>query len=239
MSRVIKQIAIPKPCVQDWADMDITDKGRFCQSCQKTVVDFTKLSSGQVLEILSSSGKLCGRLRETQLQSLNNTFAIQQASGFPWKNFSIVAAFIGFVPFVNAEAKVKAQVEQGPSSFKKVTSLSDTLNNSSVITGYVTSSTDKLPLPGACIKVKGTKTGVWTDVNGYFKLHIPANIKDPVGVILFIGFETKEFKIDQRTNYSFALTESSKIMGEVVITRPPLWKRPYYQVRRFFRKIFS
>lgn len=97
--------------------MDIADKGRFCQSCQKTVTDFTKLTNQQITEVLASSGNTCGRFAVGQLERVNtNLIPPQKVSSFSWKKFSIAAAFIGFVPFIKAQAQVKSSTHVAPVS---------------------------------------------------------------------------------------------------------------------------
>ena len=43
------------------------------------------------------------------------------------------------------------------------------------ITGRVTNATDKTPVPGASVVVKGTTVGTITDFDGKFKLTVPSN----------------------------------------------------------------
>jgi hypothetical protein len=63
------QLNIPKPCHEDWAAMRPEEKGRFCSSCCKTVVDFSLMSDREVLGYLGGvSDKVCGRFTEDQLQ---------------------------------------------------------------------------------------------------------------------------------------------------------------------------
>ena len=64
------------------------------------------------------------------------------------------------------------------------------------ITGKVSSSDDGNPLPGVSIKVKGTTTGVVTDVNGSFKLTVPANA---TLVFSYIGYVTQEVVLGSRS----------------------------------------
>ena len=45
------------------------------------------------------------------------------------------------------------------------------------VTGTVTNSTDKEPIPGVTVIVKGTTTGTITDINGKYSLAIPAGGK--------------------------------------------------------------
>ena len=48
MSKKI-QLEIPEPCNKNWDKMTPFDKGRFCDSCQKAVVDFTGMSDAQLV----------------------------------------------------------------------------------------------------------------------------------------------------------------------------------------------
>ncbi len=115
MNRNIKHISIPQPCTQNWADMDVADEGWFCQNCQKNVVDFTGLTNNQIVEVLSSLGNTCGRFANGQLERVNaGLMPPQKISSFSWTRFSIAAAFIGFVPFIKAEAQVKPSVSIAP-----------------------------------------------------------------------------------------------------------------------------
>lgn len=64
-------IQIPSPCHEDWNQMLPAEQGRFCQSCEKTVVDFSQMSDEQVLDYFKlkqpSSERVCGRFRAEQV----------------------------------------------------------------------------------------------------------------------------------------------------------------------------
>ncbi len=57
-------LKIEKPCHEDWNKMAPNQLGRHCQLCEKTVVDFTKMSSEEIKEYLSNRGneRICGRI---------------------------------------------------------------------------------------------------------------------------------------------------------------------------------
>jgi hypothetical protein len=60
---------IPTPCHENWDNMTQQDKGRFCASCAKQVVDFSLMSDQQVLNFFkTATGKVCGRFANDQLQ---------------------------------------------------------------------------------------------------------------------------------------------------------------------------
>ena len=74
---------------------------------------------------------------------------------------------------------------------------------------------DKLgPLPGVNVVVKGTTRGVQTDMDGKFAINAQPNEEL---VFSFIGMNDQTIKIGRRTDYSVTLTESSKVLDEVVV----------------------
>ncbi len=85
-----------------------------------------------------------------------------------------------------------------------------------VITGTVTDAKTKETLIGVGIKIKGTNNAVSTDVDGKFKLTIPEG--GATLVISYIGYETREIKVDANTkNLTILLSASSTTLGEVVV----------------------
>lgn len=66
-------ISIPKPCHEDWSKMTPNEKGRFCQSCSKTVVDFTKMNVNEIQDYiqLNKDNRICGHIKQSQLNSIN------------------------------------------------------------------------------------------------------------------------------------------------------------------------
>jgi hypothetical protein len=64
------QLTIPKPCHENWDAMSAVEKGKFCGSCQKQVIDFTNMSDRQLAEFFKkpSTGSVCGRFMTDQLE---------------------------------------------------------------------------------------------------------------------------------------------------------------------------
>lgn len=66
------KISIPKPCHENWNVMTPNEKGKFCKSCAKTVVDFTQKTPSQIQEYLlkKKDQKVCGHFYRKQLDSI-------------------------------------------------------------------------------------------------------------------------------------------------------------------------
>ncbi|CEN45821.1 conserved exported hypothetical protein [Capnocytophaga canimorsus] len=104
--------------------------------------------------------------------------------------------------------------------------------NERIITGNVTSSSDKMPLPGASVfipsKVVTSETavkgilesvgiGVVADFDGNFTISVPQGTKQLA--VSFIGFETKIITLSEAKNhYNIALEEETNALQEVVVT---------------------
>jgi TonB-linked SusC/RagA family outer membrane protein len=73
-----------------------------------------------------------------------------------------------------------------------------------------------LSLPGATILVKGTTTGVITDMNGNFEIQIPEGNK--VITISYIGFNSVDFNTSKLKTAVIVLTSDSENLNEIVVT---------------------
>lgn len=87
--------------------------------------------------------------------------------------------------------------------------------NSHTVTGKVTDETGAA-LAGVSVHVKGTRTGVSSDVNGAFRITAPGT--NATLVFSAVGYVTTEVKINGRTNITITLKAASQTMQEVVVT---------------------
>jgi TonB-linked SusC/RagA family outer membrane protein len=71
-----------------------------------------------------------------------------------------------------------------------------------------------IALPGVSVVVKGTTTGVITDLNGNYSLSVPANAQ--ILVFSFVGMNTKEVKIGNQSTIDVELSETTIALEEVV-----------------------
>ena len=87
-----------------------------------------------------------------------------------------------------------------------------------VIKGIVSNNTDNKPLPGVTILIKGTNTGVCTDIDGKYEINIPLSIKNPVLKFSFIGMKSQEIKVKEGKEINATLQEETSEIDEVVVT---------------------
>jgi hypothetical protein len=95
-------VRIPEPCHEDWNKMTVDEKGRFCNVCSKSVVDFTSKTDTEIHSILikKSAEKVCGRFNKNQVERPIETqyYPINTSSGF--RKVFLAAAFLVFGTFL-------------------------------------------------------------------------------------------------------------------------------------------
>lgn len=83
------------------------------------------------------------------------------------------------------------------------------------ITGQITDGRTLEPLLGASVTVKGTTVGTMSDVDGNYSIAISS--PDAVLVFSYIGYNSKEVKVDNQTVINIGLTEDAQSLDEVIV----------------------
>lgn len=70
MKKRALKLIISEPCHENWSAMSPNNQGRFCDSCAKSVVDFSGYSDSDILKflVINKDQKTCGRFRASQLE---------------------------------------------------------------------------------------------------------------------------------------------------------------------------
>lgn len=84
------------------------------------------------------------------------------------------------------------------------------------VTGKVTSAEDGSALPGVNVVLKGTTTGTVTDVDGNYKISVPA--EGGTLVFSFIGLTTSEIGIGSRGTVDVQMAADVTQLSEIVVT---------------------
>ncbi|HEX8561990.1 MAG TPA: carboxypeptidase-like regulatory domain-containing protein [Flavobacterium sp.] len=213
MSKPVK-ISVPQPCHENWNAMTPVDKGRFCESCQKSVIDFTKASDREIASKVASEGNLCGRFRTSQL---NRELLVPKEKSVGW-----IAAATGVLAIIGtneASAQTIPATQSPPVNVQtsdqdtrimgKMIAPQDQLRN---ITGVV--SDEMGPLPGAKVMVQGTDRETQTDIDGRFE--IKASQGETL-VASFVGTEDATYTIsDHFNNIAIVINQGIELGGLIV-----------------------
>lgn len=223
------RLTIPTPCQQRWQDMKAEGAGRFCASCQKTVVDFSTLTDQEIVKQLTrKNDSACGRFRVDQLD--RKLTGPAPASQPPIRLFGLLTAGLlgyqtaqaGAMPSIVELTKPPVTLSPIANALPPITEETPLTDSLRVITGRVVSQADNVTVPGATVAIKGTSTGANTDAAGKFRVNIPANYDGKVLTlqISWIGYKTTEIQVspDQSTPLLVILAEDQvALMGEVTV----------------------
>lgn len=198
--------------------MTVADKGRFCASCQKHVIDFTTQSDRQIAEAFKKETNLCGRFLHTQL---NRDLVIPKGKSSIWMAAS--AAVIAFAGLGNNQVYGQAPIEQGEKKIdvrKKIFTESGRL-----LTGLVTDS-QNYPIPEAKIIFDSTNV-TFTDMDGKFSIN--ATEGDTLSVE-YVGFEKFSLVISSEIEYNIILKEEYDDTDNYILVGAvaPLNKRSFF-----------
>jgi TonB-linked SusC/RagA family outer membrane protein len=82
------------------------------------------------------------------------------------------------------------------------------------VKGTVSDGGDKTTLPSVSVSIKGTTTGIQTDVTGKYSISVPATA---TLVFTYIGYTTQEVPVNNRTTLNVELASSSQQLEQVVV----------------------
>ena len=257
------KLSIPEPCHENWNEMSPAEKGRFCGSCQKEVVDFTQMTKEEITEffIKKTSELTCGRFENKQIEAINlNEIKTKRIISKPW--WIAVATFFiltnkGFsqteTVSVNKNIQVQTDLIRIKNSVETKASRSTVkeVEKDSNKTNFVTisgklmekDSNQPVYFANVFVEIDTNVIGISTDINGSFKLLIPRTKEDSIVLnVSYIGFEPLKIKLPMKdTNlgdiYLNLVELELHVIGGVMYEPKPL-KRFYYRTKGFFWRLF-
>lgn len=103
-------LSIPTPCHEDWDHMKTEDKGRFCSSCNKTVIDFTNMSDHELATFFKHPpSSVCGHLYADQL---NRNISLPRKR-IPWVRYFFQITLPAFLISMKANGQKLQHVQVG------------------------------------------------------------------------------------------------------------------------------
>ncbi|MDH7913097.1 carboxypeptidase-like regulatory domain-containing protein [Winogradskyella sp. SYSU M77433] len=212
-------LSINRPCNEDFSSFSPTQKGGFCDACQKEVIDFTKMNTDDIITFFKNNQtqNTCGRLKIEHLETPLKVKPKRKRLGlFTGICLSILAFFSVSTAKAQELKKSKDKIKQG--------TIVDTLKNKNniVVKGTITTESDGLPLPGASVVLQGTSQGIQTDFDGNFEF--PNKLKKgDVLIVSYIGMESQKIVIENKKSASLIELkinmdyDSCVIVGEVAV----------------------
>jgi hypothetical protein len=227
------QLSIPQPCHQQFDQMKPSSGGRYCQSCQKTVVDFTSFSDAELIDYFKQHhSNVCGRL--TQYQLNNNLQSVK----LKHSRFSVAQYIIGFglslfVPSKKIQAAViETRSVQAPSYTPFTLPLIDTIK------GKISDSNGK-PIEAAYIKLLGTTLVTVTNTKGEFIFNIPDTLQNTIYSVEIsaIGFINQVLKVSHSEEMLQVklVYATEELMGDVVVVGGICKKTRWQKIKDWFR----
>jgi hypothetical protein len=211
-------LTVPEPCHENWTQMTPVEKGRHCQSCDKTVLDFTVMTDTQIKMHLENNKSVCGRLIKSQTE--RELLPTVQKKSSLWK---YIALLIGFTSVSIPSFSQQLQMECNPHKMDnnyirgKIAmdkKLPKPNSRTRTITGRVVDDSNE-PLIGSSILIEGTATGTVSDLDGIFSIILP-NEREYTLSISYTGFVSQIIKTDSSNFYNIILKEG-ELLGEVIL----------------------
>jgi CarboxypepD_reg-like domain len=175
-------ISIAEPCHENWEAMPEAEKGKFCLSCQKQVIDFSDMTDNDILKYISNStGSTCGRFTAEQLK---RPITLRKEAHFSWK---YILRFMLPAFLIANKAKAQGMVMYRPTHTVPVI-IKEKI--APPIKGKITDSLTGQPIAAASIKIKGHSTGTQSGEEGSFVLPNNMKLRNAELEISCIGYET-------------------------------------------------
>lgn len=200
-------ISVPKPCLENYNAFTPSANGGFCKACKKEVIDFTKMTSTELIDYLDKNTQqnLCGKFRSNQLKHYNSFVTKRLKLGYLNGLFLTILSFFSFD---KSQAQSYTILPNNP---KKQLDLESNIK----INGTILDD-DNMPLPGAVVMLKNSEVGTTTDFDGNFEFPQKLKIGD-VLVISCFGMNTKEIEITNTSKLNISIETNLEFDSLIIV----------------------
>ncbi len=213
-------LKINSPCSENFNKFGKTEKGGFCNTCKKEVIDFRNMTATELVKFFENNqSHTCGIFKTSQMKTYSNSVTTHKKAKLQYlKVLGFVALSMFAFQNIEAQQTNKTKVEQ-------------TTNVQKGLLAGIVLDQDDLPLPGVSIVLKGTKMGTTTNFEG--KYTFPKQLKkDDVLVFSYLGYSPKRVKIkENQTSLDLIMdAELVELMGavsdnQVYASKRTLWQK--------------
>ncbi|MCD0489931.1 carboxypeptidase-like regulatory domain-containing protein [Pedobacter sp. MC2016-14] len=206
------QLIVSNPCSENWNEMQADGDQRYCNSCEKHIVDLSMKSDAELIQFFKKKkGSVCGRLLSSQL----NRELVVPIPKTNW-NWLLPFALGAMVASPVQAMDLKLAITQNDSIFPSLPAPAD-LNVKApqladTIYGSVVDVANGKPLAGVIVRQKGFKNVLAkTDVNGKFKVIISRQDIENEFTFDYLGYVRVESKL--KNGMLIKLQEAQVILG--------------------------
>ncbi len=169
------QLMLTNPCSKKWDDLQQADEGRYCDRCEKNIVDLTSKSDAELIQFFKhKKDNVCGRLLSTQLH--RELIQPPQKASWHWAIPLAMGAIAISTPVQAIELKpVIMQSDQGTAL--PVSSADKAMKTTvkTTLKGVVLDIASNKPLAGVKVRQEGFENVMAiTDQSGAFELNLEA-----------------------------------------------------------------
>lgn len=188
------KITIEKPCNEDWSQMKPTQRGKFCGTCERDLVDFSILRDAEVFKVIQANeGKVCGRFHKTQMN--RNFIQVEERESSKYLKFAaslLLTLAVGNTSGQNAPDQ-PMQIQVPDSSQKLVEPLQKTIHPYTIL-GKVYDAINHDPIPFSTVRIKGSSIATMTDLDGNYTIVVPQSMRHEQIIIEVtnVSFNTHE-----------------------------------------------
>ncbi|MBE7632759.1 hypothetical protein F7642_00155 [Tenacibaculum finnmarkense genomovar ulcerans] len=208
-------LEINTPCSEKFNEFKSTKLGGFCNSCNKEVIDFTKMTAQEISYYFNNntSKNTCGQFNQKQLTTYNEKPIRRKKYGFL---ATLGLAVLSLFSFNTTQA------QEGNTPIDKNNIDLNNQEKDILVKGVV--SDESWPLPGTSVFLEGTDIGTETDFDGNFTF--PKLLKKgDVLIFSFVGMDTKKVIIQNNNsvntlNLKVTMAQDScLLMGKVAVKK--------------------
>lgn len=223
------QYSVPDPCHKSWNEMTPEAGGRFCGSCEKSVVDFTGMSDFSIVSYLENhkAEKVCGRFTKPQLDRVYQLNQPVFAPAFDLRAVVLglaLTTFCALHSFSQTEPPIKTDttVVIPPIVVGTVAYLHFDHSKEKVLTGKVSNASNDFKTIMVTLQTaegKVLKT-IQPDAKGKFTVDLDWKLKPVLIEVSGSGYETQQLyfaTVKSLSNIQIhLLDEMEMIRGEII-----------------------
>ena len=224
-------LSIPEPCHENWNQMSPNEQGRFCNSCAKTVVDFSIMTDAQLLFYFENlkNENVCGHLYEDQLE--RSIQALPQPRKKIFAYWQYVIAFFMILSKgqqAKAQGRVTGEMVVKPDTIKKPSDIHIRLGkirsqplpaNTKAIGAALPQYfiTDEKDQPIANTSVQLLPQGNWLVSDSTGKINLGKDHQVERLVVSAVGFVERTVILKDLTGNNIQLAYAKNVLGEVSV----------------------